>query len=111
MACIQVLGSGITSRIKKNNIITADSARFSKLYIPWTDVSSKVKRLHYIDIMLSILLNIILALSTKLSAWEKAYSAIVKGVLASWLGNYKPDSVSTKHLLVFDGYCVPHHPG
>lgn len=31
-----------------------------------------------------------------------------KGVLASWLGNYKPESVSTKHLLVFDGcLCTP----
>lgn len=81
-----VLGSGITtSRIKTENIITADGARFSKLSILWTDVSSKVKRLHYIDIMLSILLNIILPLSTQLSAWEKAYSDIGRVSLpAGW---------------------------
>lgn len=34
-----------------------------------------------------------------------------EGILASWGGNYETDSVSTKHLFVFDGHYVPCHPG
>lgn len=61
--CILVLGSSITtSRVKKDNSISADSARFPSHLILQTDASSKVKELHYIDIMVSILLNIILVL-------------------------------------------------